>query len=128
MTEIKVELDENVLDRVASLICGDDTRYYRAGYEIQRLFENAGWKRVGEVDGGRRAWVVDKLRQRRHDSDALHAILLRLVDQREYLDDMEAWTQVMQDLNELLAVEGYQVVYAGGRPNLIAQEPTMKRP
>jgi hypothetical protein len=35
---------------------------------------------------------------------------------------------VVQELNQLLAVEGYQVVYVGSRPDLIAQEPTLKRP
>ncbi|MFC0530819.1 hypothetical protein [Phytohabitans kaempferiae] len=128
-SDIRVELDDNVLGRLADLICGDDTTpYYRTGRQITALFEAAGWRRVGEVDGTRRAWVHDLLRQRRRDSDALHRLLLRLADPREYLDDDEVRTHVVQDLNELLAVEGYQVLYAGGRPKLITQTPTMKRP
>src|SRR5207249_2349389 len=127
--EIRVELDDNVLDRLADLICGNDaTPHYRTGREITAFFEAAGWRRVGELDGPRRAWVADLLRQRRRDSDALHRLLLRLADPREYLDDDDVRAHVVQELNQLLAVEGYQVVYAGGRPELITQTPTMKRP
>src|SRR5215470_1261712 len=127
--EIRVELDDNVLERLASLICGDDsTPYYRTGPQLSKFFDNAGWRRVGEFDGYRRAWVLDKLRQRRRDSEALHRVLLRLADPREYLDDDNVRIQVLQELNELLAVEGYQVVYRGSRPELITQTPTLKRP
>lgn len=127
--QIRVELDDNILDRLALLICGDDgTPYYRTAYQISAFFEAAGWRRVGEVDGPRRAWVVDMLKRRRHDSEALQRVILRLADPREYLDDDDTRIQVLQELNQLLAVEGYQVLYVGSRPNLIAQTPTMKRP
>ena len=54
-TDVRVELDENILDRLADLICGDDSSpVYRTGREIVAFFEAAGWRRVGEVDGGRR--------------------------------------------------------------------------
>ena len=127
--DIRVELDDNVLERLASLICGDDsTPYYRRGFEIEKFFEAAGWKRVGEVDGARKNWTLERLRERRRDSDALRRLLLRLADPREYLDEDDVRVQVIEELNELLAVEGYQVIYAGSRPELIAQEPTLKRP
>ncbi|WP_326553388.1 hypothetical protein [Micromonospora sp. NBC_01813] len=128
-SDIRVELDENVLNRLADLICGDDTTpYYRTGRQITALFDAAGWRRVGEVDGPRRAWVLDTLQKRRRDSEALHRLLLRLADPREYLDDDEARSHLVQALNELLAVEGYQILYTNGRPELITQTPTMKRP
>ncbi|WHT22156.1 hypothetical protein N8J89_14140 [Crossiella sp. CA-258035] len=127
--EIRVELDDNILDRIAGLICGDDTTVnYRTGYQITSFFEAAGWARVGEVDGARRAWVADTLKRRRRDSNALRQVILRLVDPREYLDEDEVRVHVLQELNELLAVEGYQVVYKGSRPELITQTPTMNRP
>jgi len=128
-SELRVELDDNVLERLASLICGDDsTPYYRRGFEIEKFFEAAGWRRVGELEGARRAWVLEKLKERRRDSEALHRVLLRLADPREYLDDDEVRVQVLQELNELLAIEGYQVIYTGSRPELVAQAPTLKRP
>jgi hypothetical protein len=128
-SDIRVELDDNVLDRLGDLICGDEsTPHYRTAREISAFFEAAGWRRVGEVEGTRRTWVVDLLRQRSRDSEALHRLLLRLADPREYLDDDDVRVHVVQDLNQLLAVEGYQILYAGGRPELITQTPTMKRP
>lgn len=55
-SELPVELDDNVLERLASLICGDDsTPYYRKGFEIEKFFEAAGWRRVGELEGARRS-------------------------------------------------------------------------
>ncbi len=126
--EIQVTLDDNVLDRLTGLICGDDTLHYRAGYQLTKFFEAAGWRRVGEVDGGRYAWVLRTLRSRRHDSDALRSVLLRLADPREYLDDENARVGVVRELNDLLALEGYQVVYRGTRPWLIAHTATLTRP
>ncbi|MDQ1295823.1 MAG: hypothetical protein QG608_3710 [Actinomycetota bacterium] len=124
-----VELDENILDRLADLICGDDEGLkYRTVREIVAFFEAAGWRRVGEVDGGRRQWVSDLLRQRRRDSDALRRMLIRLADPREYLDDDDVRQKVVKELNQLLAVEGYQIVYTGSRPDLVARTPTMNRP
>ncbi|TDP97444.1 hypothetical protein [Labedaea rhizosphaerae] len=127
--DIRVELDDNVLDRLAGIICGDDSSpQYRSGYQLVRFFEAAGWRRVGEVDGSRFRWVQDLLRARRKDPNALRAVLLRLADPREYLDDDETRVVVVQELNELLAIEGYQVVYTDGRPCLTTQSPTLKRP
>lgn len=118
---IAVELDGKVINRLAELICGDDTLAYRTGYQLTQFFEAAGWRRVGEVDGGRLAWVQRTLRARRADSDALRAVLLRLADPREYLDDEDTRIKVVQELNELIALEGLQVVYDGTRPRLIAR-------
>ncbi|NJC73012.1 hypothetical protein HC031_25325 [Planosporangium thailandense] len=127
--DVRVELDDNILNRLADLICGDDsTPVYRTGREIGAFFEAAGWRRVGDVDGPRRQWVLDLLKQRRRDSDALRRLVLRLADPREYLDNDDARLHVVQELNQLLALEGYQVVYVGSRPDLISQTPTMKRP
>lgn len=127
--DVRVELDDNVIDCLASLICGDDGPFYRTGRALEKFFEAAGWRRVGEVDGpSRRAWVIDTLKHRRRDSDALRDVILRLADPREYLDEDSAHPRVVQELNELLAVEGYQVVFRGGRPSLITQTPTLQRP
>ena len=126
--EISVVLDDNVLDRLSGLICGDDSRHYRSGAQLTKFFEAAGWRRVGEIDGGRFAWVQRTLRSRRHDSAALRSVLLRLADPREYLDDENARVEVVRELNDLLALEGYQVVYRGARPHLVAHTATLTRP
>lgn len=129
MTEdVQVKLDDNVLDEIAELICGDDsTSHYRRGWEIEKFFRSAGWD-VDEFEGGRRNWAMEQLRERSRDSDAVRGMLLRLADPREYIADDEVRAEVVQALNQLLAVEGYQVVYERGRPRLIAQEPALRRP
>jgi hypothetical protein len=127
-TEAMVQLDDTVLDRVADLICGDDAFTYRSSYELTKFFEAAGWRRVGEVDGGRLTWVRRTLRSRRSDSSALRSVLLRLADPREYLDNADARVIVVQELNELLALEGYRVVYEGARPRLVEHTATLARP
>jgi hypothetical protein len=126
---VRVELDDNVLERLASLICGDDsTPYYRSSYQLTKFFDAAGWRRVGEVEPPRRGWVLARLKERRRDSTALRRLILRLADPREYLDEDDVRVQVLQELNDLLALEGYQVVYTDGRPYLITQTPTLNRP
>jgi hypothetical protein len=122
-----VELDDNILDRLADLICADDTLAYRTGRQINAFFEAAGWRRVGEPDGGRRQWTLGLLRQRRRDPEALRQVLLRLADPREYLDNDEVRQQVVTELNQLLALEGYQITYLGSRPDLVTQTPTLNR-
>ncbi|MBI1759505.1 MAG: hypothetical protein HYR62_09825 [Actinobacteria bacterium] len=125
---IEITLDTKVLDRVADLICGDDTTpYYRPGYEIAAFFEAAGWSWTGPVEGGRRAWVIEQLRERKDDPAALAAILLRVVDPREYLDDPAVRTAVFDELNKLLAVEGYEVVDVRGESRLRRRERTFHR-
>src|ERR1017187_4175202 len=83
-----VRLDPNIIEGLADVICGDDTSpYYRTGAEIARLFAAAGWHWSGAVEGGRRAWVLDQLSDRRADPVAIQKLLLRLADPREYVDD-----------------------------------------
>lgn len=129
MTEpaFTVRLDDNVLDVVARLICGDDTDYYRAGYQIAKFFKAAGWGDVGECEGSRRAWTRDLLEQRRDESEALREVLKRLVDPREYLDNEQDRVEVLAELNRLLAFEGYRLNYQRGRPSLTEQAPAVDR-
>lgn len=127
-TAIKVELDDNVLDRLTGIICGDaNSPQYRSGYQLRKFFEAAGWRRVSEPEGSRYQWVQELLRGKRRNSEALTGVLLRLADPREYLDDESARVHVVNELNKLLAVEGYEVIYVNGRPRLVIQAPTLTR-
>jgi len=124
-----VTLDGNTLERIAELICGDDTSpSYRRGFELPKFFLAAGWSGVPDFDGYRRDWTLTQLRERQDDPTALAQALTRLADPREYLDDDEVRAQVVMELNRLLAVEGYQIVYERGRPQLVGQEPVLRRP
>lgn len=125
---VEVRLDDNVLAGIAELICGDDsTPHYRRGFEIEKFFQAAGWH-VRELEGGRRNWVLERLDEYRDDSDALRRMLLRLADPREYLEDDEVRGHVVVRLNQLLAVEGYQIDYQRGRPALVEHDPVLRRP
>jgi hypothetical protein len=126
--EFQIHLDDNILENIASLICGDDTtEYYRQGYQIVRFFKAAGWTEVGDLDGYRKSWTLEKLQERRQNSEAIRAVLVRLADPREYLDEDETRVVVVEELNRLLAFEGYQVIYERGRPTLIEQDLTVSR-
>jgi hypothetical protein len=125
--DFTIELDDNVLDGVARLICGDDTDYYRQGYQIAKFFKSAGWRNIGEFEGYRRNWTRERLEERRNDSAELRGVLLRLADPREYLDDEKCCIEVFDELNRLLAFEGYRVGYERGRPTLTQRDPTVNR-
>lgn len=118
-TDDGVRLDGAVIERLADIICGDDTApYYRTGAMIARLFAAAGWHWAGEVDGGRRAWVVEQLTGRRADPVAMRRLLLRLADPREYIDDELARTATFSDLNGLLSLDGYELFYGPEGPQI----------
>ncbi|MFI5563359.1 hypothetical protein ACIA2T_29100 [Amycolatopsis japonica] len=126
--DFTVSLDENVLESLAWLICGDDTTpYYRQGYQIAKFFRNAGWGDVGEVDGYRRSWTQELLLGRKDDSEALRKILLRLADPRKYLDDETAREATLTELNRILAAESYLIDYEHGRPKLLHHDPSTVR-
>ncbi|WP_280382493.1 hypothetical protein [Nocardia wallacei] len=124
---VNIELDDRVLDRIATLICGDDGPMYRSGAELEQFFRAAGWSWVGEVDDARRGWVEDNLYARRRDPTAIRSLLLRLADPREYLDEPKARRETVRELNELLVIEGIQVGYDGHKPTLTTLESAGRR-
>ncbi|TCC36357.1 DUF4145 domain-containing protein [Kribbella speibonae] len=114
------ELDENILQGIAELICGDDlTPHYRRGFEIEKFFKAAGLP-VGELEGYRREWTLEQLHRWQHDADAMRRVIQRLADPREYIGDDEVLSAVLTDLNKLLALEGFHVRHEAGRPVIVA--------
>jgi hypothetical protein len=125
-----IQLDDAVLERLAAIICGDDDRpFYRRAFEIVKFFHAAGWSVPDEMDGAsRRSWTVVQLLERRDDGTALARLVLRLADPREYLDEERAHEQVVDELNELLAIEGFAVVDTRSRPRLVERSTVVPRP
>ncbi|GLY33469.1 hypothetical protein [Kineosporia sp. NBRC 101731] len=124
----EMQLDPNILEAVADVICGDDTSpYYRSGPKISRLFSSAGWKWAGTVEGGRRAWVIEQLHDRRANPEDMQRLILRLADPREYLDDTPALDATIHDLNELLALEGIEIHFTEAGPALRTKSRTKNR-
>jgi hypothetical protein len=119
----EIQLDDAILERVASIICGDDAGLlYRRGFEIVKFFRAAGWSVPDEIDYSRHAWTLAQLQDGPSDGAALARLVLRLADRREYLDEEPAYRRVLDELNTVLAFEGYTVVSEQGRPRLVEIE------
>jgi hypothetical protein len=122
-------LDDNTLDELARLICGDDGPVYRQGWQLPIFLQHAGWERVPEHDGApRREWVLARLRERRDVPSDIEAVILRLADPREYLSEPGAVTEAARRLNAFLVHEGYQVQLPGGRPRIVECDPALGHP
>lgn len=127
-TDGGVRLDRTIIEGLADIICGDDTdSYYRSGTMITRLFAAAGWHWSGDVEGGRRAWVLEQLTGRRADPAALQRLLLRLADPREYIDNDAARAAIVSDLNGLLSLDGYEIRYGPEGPQIRARSRSLHR-
>lgn len=122
-------LDGNTLEELARVICGDEHLYYRKGFEIARFLEHAGWQRVPEYDGEyRKEWTLARLSERREDPTDLEKVLLRLADPREYFDEPEQLPAVVSAVNAFLVHEGARLENPGGRPRLVACDPSLNYP
>jgi hypothetical protein len=121
-------LDTNTLEELARVICGDDHLYYRKSYEIAQFLERAGWQQVPEYDGYRKDWTLARLTERRDDPTELEKVLLRLADPREYLDEPEQLPAVVSAVNAFLIHEGVRLENPGGRPRLVACDPSLAHP
>ncbi|MFG2049583.1 hypothetical protein ACGFIW_19385 [Micromonospora sp. NPDC048935] len=42
-------IDDNTLDEIARIACGDDYPVYRRGAELPKLLQQAGWENVARV-------------------------------------------------------------------------------
>ncbi|MEU1675324.1 hypothetical protein ABZ752_25350 [Streptomyces roseifaciens] len=122
-------LDGNTLEELARVICGDEHLYYRKGFEIARFLEQAGWQRVPNYDGEyRREWILARLTERREDPTELEKVLLRLADPRAYLDEPGQLPAVVSAVNAFLIHEGVRLENPGGRPRLVACDPSLAHP
>ena len=121
-------LDDNTLEEIARLICGDDGPVYRQGWQLPIFLRHAGWDDVPEHDGTpRREWVLAQLRERRDRPD-IEAVILRLTDPREHLAEPKAAPETARRLNGFLVHESYQVQLPGGRPRLVECDPALGHP
>jgi hypothetical protein len=124
------QLDDNTLEEIARIICGDDGPVYRQGWDLPRFLQRAGWENVSEHDGApRREWVLVRLRERRNNASDIESVILRLADPREYLGEPPGTvTEAARKLNAFLVYEGYQVQLPGGRPRIVDCDPALGHP
>jgi hypothetical protein len=120
-----IELDESILDEIADLICGDDGPLYRKGWEIREFLRRSGIEDVPDYDGSyRRSWTRQALHDDTDTTNAERAIL-RLADPREYASEKTAYQETFRRLNEILSLEGLQIVHdKRGRPQFAEMDST----
>ena len=118
------EFDRSTLDEIARLICGDDGPLYRQGWELREFFIRAKIPAVPEYDGStRRAWARVLLDGADEEKTQAERAILRLADPREYPEEQKAFTQTVDRLNRILALEGFRLERDHGRPQLIECDP-----
>lgn len=118
-------LDDQTLDALAEIICGDAGPLYRKGWELPVFFKRAGLPCPKHDGSTRKWWVLDRLREYNKIPARIEAVVLRLADPREYKGDQAAVQAALQGLNGVLSVEGLEVQLAGVQPRLVAKTPTM---
>jgi len=111
-------LDEQTLDALADLICGDQGPVYRRGWELPLFFRRAGLSCPDHDGSTRRWWTLDRLREFNHLSGTIEKVVLRLADPREYKGDSATVQEALTRLNRVLAIEGLEVELSGLTPRL----------
>lgn len=110
-------MDDQTLEMLAGFICGDYEPVYRTGPQITQFFARAGFDWLVHDGSTRKTWTLEVLRHM--DAAQLQSVLLRLGDPHEYHADRELTAQALNRLNEILALEGLQVVLDGVTPRLV---------
>ncbi len=118
----RVPFDDQTLEGIAELICGDEGPRYLKGWELTGFFQRCGLACPAHDGTTRRYWAFDRLREYQRDGADLMKVLLRIADPREYRGDRDLTREATEKLNGLLAAEGYQVVHRDGRPTLQAAD------
>ncbi len=119
-------LDRKTLDKIAGIICGDILKskyceeddnncpFYRKGTELSVFFQNAGFDEIHDGTG-RKAWTLERLNEYHEDPSKIEKILVRLASPLEY-HDKETTEIVIDELNNILFAEGYEMKLNGPKP------------
>jgi hypothetical protein len=119
-------LDEQTLDGLADLICGEPGPVYRTASELSRFFHSAGVECPDFPPGStRKWWTLARLREYNHLPQGMRKVILRLADPREYKGNAEATQTALEHLNNLLAIEGLQIQLSTVTPQIVTKQPTM---
>jgi hypothetical protein len=111
-------LDAATLDSLADFICGDDREKfpeYRSSSCLTRFFQKVNIQATH--DGStRKRWVLELLKQL--SLSHLEAVILRLVDVREYKGDCDKLRMAAKAMNDILFMENMEVTFQGRDPLL----------
>jgi hypothetical protein len=130
-----MKLDASTLEAVAEMICGSGEGSgggyqspcpYRTKSQLFDLFRRAGVEPQGE--SSTRKWFVLEALQAVNGTEFLDRLLLRLAYPKEYRGDAEVTGIVIDHLNQLLQVEGWEIVLQGIDPKIRATKAAASPP
>ena len=114
-------MDEQALEALAELICGDDEEtapLYRTGGMLTRFFNSAGIPRFVHDGSTRKWWTLAALQD--CTPDEIRKIISRLASPREYRGDAPSTRKANATLNQILQLEGLRVDLKSGQPVVVS--------
>lgn len=121
-------LDGQTLETLAELICGDNAEWYRKGSDLPRFFRNSGLDCPSHDGTTRKWWTLERLKEYNKNSPNIQKVILRLADPREYRGQANVVDDVINRLNNILAVEGLKILLDGVTPKIREVTPTIPDP
>lgn len=130
-------LDDSTLEVIAETICGSgqgagggaayhSPSPYRSKSEIYTFFQRAGVQPRGE--SSTRKWFALESLQAVNGTSSLDKLLLRLASPKEYRGDPEVTEKVIGHLNQVLRVEGLEIVLSGVDPQILERRAAVSPP
>ncbi len=113
-------MDEQALEALAELICGDDEEtapVYRSSSMLTRFFESAGLPRFVHDGSTRKWWTLAALQN--CTPDELKKVISRLASPREYRGDAPSTRKAITTLNQILQLEGLRIDLKNGQPVIV---------
>ena len=106
-------MDESTLEKIADFICGNGEEHpeYRSSSQITSFFERAGLPQFVHDGSTRKWWVLERLKE--CDRKQLANVLKRLASPKEYGGNREQIKTALQQLNEILYIEGFKIKLVG---------------
>ena len=117
----KGNVDDQTLEALAELICGDDTEtapLYRSSSKLTRFFESAGLPHFVHDGSTRKWWTLEALRDCTREE--LEGVISRLASPREYHSEAAAIKKAIDRLNWILQLEGLRVKLKNGQPRIVS--------
>jgi hypothetical protein len=118
-----LRVSERAITVIGEIVTGDKgLSPYRSGPQLVRLFNRHGANDVySQGFPSRWAYAEDKLREM-NDTPALAAVLIDVLDPREYLDSKHDQQVACDHVNSFLEYDGYEVVLDGSMPKIRSRE------
>ena len=119
--ERKGNVDDQTLEALAELICGDDEEtapLYRTSIQLTRFFESAGLPQFVHDEESRKWWTLGALQECTRSE--LKRVISRLASPKEYRGDAADTRKAITILNRVLQLEGLRVDLKNGQPIIVS--------